>query len=125
MLRQKRQLFEYLFMAADLLVVSAAWLAAFWLRFMTGLIPVEKGVPELIHYVSMLPFIWLIWAFVFRRMGLYRPMRGSRRARELWLLVNANALSILLLISLTYLFRERACNILDSSSPISGSSQRR
>ncbi|MCX6113621.1 MAG: undecaprenyl-phosphate glucose phosphotransferase [Proteobacteria bacterium] len=108
MLRQKRQLFEYLFMAADLLVVSAAWLAAFWLRFMTGLIPVEKGVPELIHYVSMLPFIWLIWAFVFRRMGLYRPMRGSRRARELWLLINANALSILLLISLTYLFREKS-----------------
>jgi len=108
MLKQKRQLFEYLFIAADLLVVSAAWLIAYWLRFMTGLIPVDKGVPEFGHYASMLIFIWLIWAFVFRRMGLYRPMRGVRRSRELWVLVNANALSILLLISMTYLFREKS-----------------
>lgn len=108
MLKQKRQLFEYLFMIADLVVVSAAWVIAYWLRFMTDLIPVEKGVPQFSHYASMLIFIWLIWAFVFRRMGLYRPMRGVRRTRELWVLINANALSILLLISLTYLFREKS-----------------
>jgi len=57
MLKQKRQLFEYLFMATDLVVVSVAWLVAFWLRFETGLVPVDKGVPEFIHYVSMLIFI--------------------------------------------------------------------
>ncbi len=108
MLKQKRQLFEYLFMATDLVVVSVAWLVAFWLRFETQLVPVEKGVPELIHYVSMLIFIWIIWAFVFRRMGLYRPMRGVRRTRELWVLINANALAILLLIAITYLFREKS-----------------
>lgn len=108
MLKQKRQLFEYLFMATDLVVVSVAWLVAYWLRFETSLVPVEKGVPELIHYVSMLIFIWIIWAFVFRRMGLYRPMRGVRRTRELWVLINANALAILLLIAITYLFREKS-----------------
>lgn len=108
MLKQKRQLFEYLFMVADLVVVSAAWVIAYWLRFMTDLVPVDKGVPEFEYYSAMLVFIWLIWAFVFRRMGLYRPMRGVRRTRELWVLVNANALAILLLISLTYLFREKS-----------------
>jgi Undecaprenyl-phosphate glucose phosphotransferase len=108
MLKQKRQLFEYLFVVADLLVVSAAWLISYWVRFQSGWIPIDKGVPELTQYLSMLLFIWLIWAFVFRRMGLYRPMRGVRRTRELWVLVNANALSILLLISMTYLFREKS-----------------
>lgn len=108
MLKQKRQLFEYLFIVADLLVVSAAWTIAYWVRFKSGLIPVDKGVPEFTQYLSMLLFIWIIWAFVFRRMGLYRPMRGVRRTRELWVLVNANALSILLLISMTYLFREKS-----------------
>lgn len=108
MLKQKRQLFEYLFMVADLAVVSAAWIVAYGLRFMTDLVPVDKGVPEFAPYLSMTVFIWLIWAFVFRRMGLYRPMRGVRRARELWVLVNANALAILLLISITYLFREKS-----------------
>jgi Undecaprenyl-phosphate glucose phosphotransferase len=108
MLKQKRQLFEYLFMVADLAVVSLAWVVAYCLRFMTDLIPVEKGVPEFAPYLSMTVFIWLIWAFVFRRMGLYRPMRGVRRTHELWVLINANALAILLLISITYLFREKS-----------------
>lgn len=108
MLKQKRQLFEFFFVAADLLVVSVAWLVAYWLRFRSNLIPVEKGVPPFDHYFTMLIFIWIIWAFVFRRMGLYRPMRGVRRSKELWLLVNANVLSILVLISLTYLVREKS-----------------
>lgn len=107
MLKQKRQLFEFLFVGADLLVVTAAWLLSYWLRFSTDFIPAEKGVPPLGHYLSLLLFIWLIWAFVFRRMGLYRPFRGVRRAQELWRVLNANALSVLLLIAITYLFREK------------------
>ncbi|MBX7137897.1 MAG: undecaprenyl-phosphate glucose phosphotransferase [Oligoflexia bacterium] len=108
MLKQKRQLFELLFMAADLLVVSGAWCLSYWLRFEFELIAVDKGVPPFQHYLSLLLFIWLIWAFVFKRMGLYRPMRGVRRIRELWLLINANALAVLFLIAVTYLFREKS-----------------
>ncbi|MEY4667938.1 MAG: hypothetical protein RL518_637 [Pseudomonadota bacterium] len=95
-------------MVADLAVISVAWVVAYCLRFMTDIVPAEKGIPEFGPYLSMTIFIWLIWAFVFRRMGLYRPMRGVRRTRELWVLVNANALAILLLISITYLFREKS-----------------
>jgi Undecaprenyl-phosphate glucose phosphotransferase len=112
MLKQKRQLFEVLFVGADLLVVSCAWILAYWLRFELDLIldfiPADKGVPPFSHYLSMLLFIWLIWAYVLKRMGLYRPMRGVRGAREVWMLINANALSILLLIAVTYLFREKS-----------------
>ena len=112
MLKKKRQLFELLFMVADLLVVSVAWLAAYWLRFdatfFEGIFPVDKGVPDIQHYLSMLLFIWLIWAFVFRRMGLYRAMRGVRQTRERLLLVNANVLGVLFLIAVTYLFREKS-----------------
>lgn len=107
MLKQKRQLFEYLFMITDLVVVSVAWFISYWLRFEVELIPAEKGVPDISHYLSLMPFIWLIWAFVFRRMGLYRPMRGVRRTKEIWILVNANALAILFLIAVTYLFKEK------------------
>lgn len=108
MLKQKRQLFELLFVVTDLIAVTLAWLFAYWVRFESQLVPVDKGVPPFDHYATMLLFIWLIWAFVFRRMGLYRPMRGVRRGRELWLLLNANALAILLLLSVTYLVREKS-----------------
>ena len=108
MLKEKRQLFEFLFMGADLLMVSLAWTLAYWLRFNTDLIPADKGIPPVRDYLSMLLFIWLIWAFVFRRMGLYKPMRGVRRTRELWTLINANFLAIVLFIAVTYLFREKS-----------------
>lgn len=108
MLKQKRQIFELLFVACDLGVVSIAWLLAYWARFETEFVPVDKGVPPVSNYLSMILFIWLIWAFVFRRMGLYRPMRGVRRIREVWLLVNANILALVLFIAATFLFREKS-----------------
>ncbi|NLF24842.1 MAG: undecaprenyl-phosphate glucose phosphotransferase [Deltaproteobacteria bacterium] len=108
MLKKRRQIFELLFMASDLLVVSASWMLAYWLRFETDLVPADKGIPNFSHYLTMLLFIWLIWAFVFRRMGLYRPMRGVRRVREHWLLLNANLTAVVLLIAVTYLFREKS-----------------
>ena len=108
MLKQKRQLFELLFVAADLFMVSCAWLLAYWMRFQLEFVPAYKGVPDFANYLAMLLFIWLIWAFVFRRMGLYRPMRGVRRTHEVWLLINANAMASLLLITVTYLFREKS-----------------
>lgn len=95
-------------MGADLGVVTLAWLVAYWARFNLDLIEADKGIPDFSNYLSMTLFIWLIWAFVFRRMGLYRPMRGVRRIKELLLLINANSLSLLLFIAVTYLFREKS-----------------
>jgi Undecaprenyl-phosphate glucose phosphotransferase len=106
-LKEKRQLFEAFFMVVDLVVIGVAWLGAYYLRFFTTFFPVDKGIPPLIEYVAMLPIVWLIWAYVFKRMGLYRPMRGVRRAHEIWLLLNANALSLLVLVAFIYLFREK------------------
>jgi Undecaprenyl-phosphate glucose phosphotransferase len=108
MLKQKRQLFEMLFIGADLAVVSCAWVLAYWARFFTEWVPVDKGIPPVTNYLAMLLFIWLIWAFVFKRMGLYRAMRGVRRSRELFLLVQANLAALFLFIAITYLFREKS-----------------
>lgn len=108
MLKQKRQLFEFFFVAADLFVVTLAWLLSYWIRFESELVEIDKGVPSFEHYLPMVLFIWLIWAFVFRKMGLYRPMRGVRPTREVWTLLNANALALLLLLSITYLVREKS-----------------
>ncbi len=94
-------------MATDLLFISLAWVLAYWFRFQSGLVEVDKGVPEFTHYLSQLLFIWLIWAFVFKRVGLYRPMRGVRRMHEVALLIRANVFSVVLLIAVTYLFREK------------------
>lgn len=108
MLKQRSQLFELLFMVTDLLTVSIAWVLAYWIRFEVDFIPAEKGVPPIHNYLSLLLFIWLIWAFLFKRMGLYKPMRGVRPLREIWLLINANLMATVFFIAATYLFREKS-----------------
>lgn len=108
MLKKNAQLFEALFTASDLLVVSLAWLLSYWLRFISQWLAVEKGVPLFSEYARMLLFVMIIWAFVFRRFGLYRPMRGVNQLRELWLLIRANTFSVILLLAVTYLFQEKS-----------------
>jgi Undecaprenyl-phosphate glucose phosphotransferase len=107
MVKQRHQLFAFLFMVSDLGMVSVAWLGAYWIRFSTDVVPAFKGIPRVDDYLLMLVPVWIIWGFVFRLMGLYRPMRGVRRIRELWLLVQANGFSLLLLIAFVFLFREK------------------
>ena len=107
MVKQRHQLFELLFMMSDLCMVSVAWLGAYWIRFQTGVFPASKGIPRMEDYLVMLVPVWIIWGVVFRLMGLYRPMRGTRRVRELWLLLNANGFALLLLIAFVFLFREK------------------
>ena len=108
MLKKHSQLFEALLLASDLIVVSVAWIAAYWIRFRWGYIPIDKGIPPFVDYFRMLIFVWLIWAFVFKRFGLYMPMRRMKRFHEVWLLLRANLLAILVIIAFTYLFREKS-----------------
>ncbi len=107
MLKKNAQLFEGLFVASDLFVVSLAWALSYWVRFLSGWVEVDKGVPPFIDYLRMLFFVWLIWAFIFKKAGLYKPMRGSRRIKELLQIIRANSLAVLVILSFTYLFREK------------------
>jgi exopolysaccharide biosynthesis polyprenyl glycosylphosphotransferase len=108
MLKKNAQLFEGLFTASDLVVVSAAWVLSYYIRFSLEIVPIEKGVPFLSDYLKVLIFVWLIWAYVFRKFGLYKPMRGVNRLREVWLVIKANLFALLLFLAVTYLFREKS-----------------
>ena len=54
MLKERRQLFSGLFVAADLLVLGVAFVVAYALRFYVPLVPVTKGVPPVENYVALL-----------------------------------------------------------------------
>lgn len=108
MLKQKRQLFEFMFMGADILAVSIAWILAYWFRFLSGLVEIDKGVPDFTSYLSQLLVIWVIWAFTFKKMKMYQPMRGKKKLWEVFQLARATTLAVLILIAVTYLFREKS-----------------
>ncbi len=108
MLKKHSQIFEGLFTASDIAVASAAWVLSYWVRFYSGFFPLDKGIPAFGDYLKIVVFIWPIWAYVYRRFGLYRPMRGASRFRETWKVFRANSFAVLILLALTYLFREKS-----------------
>jgi Undecaprenyl-phosphate glucose phosphotransferase len=107
MLKEKRRLFEVLFVIGDLITVSLAWCVAFWVRFESGWFLLDKGRPDFTDYISVLLLVVPVWGLVFRAVGLYKPMRGVREWRERMLLLYGNGIALVLLITLIFLFREK------------------
>ncbi len=107
MLKKHAQLFEALFILIDIVVVSFAWIVSYHVRFNLDFLPHDKGVPPFRDYLPMLIFVWLIWTYIYRRMGLYKPTRGQSQFREIMLLLRANAFAVVLLLAATYLFKEK------------------
>lgn len=104
-LKQNSKFFESLLFITDLSVVTAAWLASYYIRFMSGLIATDKGVGDFATHVAALIPIYVIWAVVFKVFGLYHPKRIGSRFAEVVDIAKACMLSSLLLIVLAYFFR--------------------
>ncbi|MEO5616371.1 MAG: undecaprenyl-phosphate glucose phosphotransferase [Candidatus Eisenbacteria bacterium] len=87
MLSRHSQLFASAVFVVDGLLVAAAWLAAYYLRFTLLGLPVPLGVPPLSLYLwfgaVMVPFSLL----VLRSMRIYRSSRTARLGEELFALV--------------------------------------
>ncbi len=112
MLKEKRQIFEVFFVIFDLFFISIAWVSAYLLRFESGIIPVYKGVPPFAQYFWFLIIIFPIWFLAYRFGGLYVPQRTSRKKRyESFLIIRANFVAILVLISYTYLVQEKTLEV--------------
>lgn len=105
MLKKHSQLFESLLFISDLLIIAVSWLFSYYVRFYSGLVPVEKGIPSFSVYLLMLGPIVVIWAFAFKGFGLYRPKRVGSHLAEIFEIAKACVVSVLILISLTFFFR--------------------
>ena len=90
----------------DLLLISAAWLSAYALRFYTDLIPVTKGIPFFWSYLTLLPGVLIIWGIVFKAFDLYRPRRISTHLSEIWDMTKACSLATLMVVALSFFLRQ-------------------
>ncbi len=106
MLKKHSQFFESLLLLTDITLLSLSWVTSYYLRFYSNLVPVYKGIPSFSLYLSLLILIIPIWVFVFKGFGLYEPKRTSPWVKEVFDLVRACTLSILVLISITFLVRQ-------------------
>jgi Undecaprenyl-phosphate glucose phosphotransferase len=106
MLKKHSQFFENLLFLFDLSVISGAWLAAYWFRFLGWPVPVYHGPAVQQDYLLLLLFVPIIWGIIFKRMGMYRPRRIHSHMAEIRDILKASALATVLLMVTAYVLRK-------------------
>lgn len=106
MLKKNSQFLESIFILLDVVIISAAWFVAHFFRFSEySIIPYVVVPPFNIYIILLLPIV-LIFVFIFRNMGLYRPRRVATKFSEIFDVIKSVTLSVFILVSLTYLIRK-------------------
>ena len=90
----------------DLFFIALAWFLAYLVRFEAGFIGVTKEVPPWGQHLPLLIIILLVCGVVFNMMGLYRTKRLTSLPNEIFDLIKAMTVSILVFVFLTYFFKE-------------------
>ncbi|MCP5003762.1 MAG: exopolysaccharide biosynthesis polyprenyl glycosylphosphotransferase, partial [Planctomycetes bacterium] len=106
MLKKHSKFFETLVLFSDWLVLSCSWILAYSLRFNIQVVPVYKGIPPFITYLTLLIIIIPLWGIVFKTFDLYRPRRISTKIAEIMDISKATTIATLFLISSTFFIRQ-------------------
>jgi exopolysaccharide biosynthesis polyprenyl glycosylphosphotransferase len=104
MLRRHHEILRTFLLAGDLVLVGASWLAAYAIRFQTG-IPAPLGVPPPQPYIVALAFILPTWGWVFRTRGLYARRRIDTLLAEAASVAAAGTTVVVLLVAATFFAR--------------------
>lgn len=104
MLKRHSQFLQSLLFIFDLAVISGCWLVSYYLRFLEGLAPVDKGIPPLEMYLWLSVPILVVWGISFRAFNLYRPRRMGSHVAEFLDIAKANTLAVLVLVAFTMFF---------------------
>jgi len=88
---------------ADAIAIFGGFILAAWVRFMSGWIPIYRGVPSALLYVYAGGLATLLFLFIFQALGLYKRPQLGIFADKIPRLVKATSWSILLFLALASL----------------------
>ncbi|HXH05066.1 MAG TPA: undecaprenyl-phosphate glucose phosphotransferase [Vicinamibacterales bacterium] len=94
MVKRQSRLLVAGYVAGDALLGMAAFLAAYAIRFESGLIPVTKGYPPFDQYLRVMPFIGALVPLAFHFQSLYRLRRGRSRVDEFFAIFVGSTLAV-------------------------------
>src|SRR5689334_13020743 len=103
MINRRSQLLTCCFLLSDLLWTTCAWLGAYYLRFVSGWMLIEKTPPTFYHCWRQLPLVLVLSAVAYRLAGQYAVDR-LRRLREELVAVLKGTLLLSLLVMATIFF---------------------
>lgn len=104
--RRKRDTFlPWVQLTVDILTMDLLLRAAFWVRFTSGWIPSQLGVPDYPMYARIFPLIIVIIVLFLRHYDLYRASRTFTFAEEAWRILKAVAAAVVVLMAITFFVR--------------------
>lgn len=107
MIQRQRALQSFALGVSDLLAISAAFLLAYWLRFVVQVVPVRDLPEDIPTLLSYSPYWWgalFILPLIIASMRLYRARRTNARLESYFRLVGAISVGMILAAALVSLF---------------------
>jgi hypothetical protein len=101
MVKRHNRLLVAFHVVTDAVLGMVAFVAAYFSRFETGLIPTPKGQPPFDQYVEILPYIAIIVPIAFHVQGLYRLRRGRSRIDDFFNVLVGSVLAVVFGIVVT------------------------
>jgi len=90
----------------DILLINLSFFLAYWIRFLSGLIPVFYGVPPLAEYVRALGIVTIILLLALRTYGVYSLSKRLSFSEEFLAVAKSMTVSMFILMAVTFLYRE-------------------
>lgn len=106
MIKRRSQILVFLFFASDLVLTTAAWIAAFYLRCRTGWLPLMPGSPDLALCLQQLVLVWVLAAVSYRMAGQYDVNRLRRFREEVATVLKGTALLLLLVLATIFFLHD-------------------
>lgn len=104
MLKRHKKFIGSIFLISDLLVLSVCWLAAYFIRFKSGILPLYGDIPLFRDHLVILGIIVSSYIMSSLFVELYRHRRINSVVDDIIVLVRAILLSIAFTIVLMYFF---------------------
>lgn len=105
MIRDNQRLINRLTLVIDGFVIIASYLFAYFLKFESGLLLYDEGLP-MQTYMTALYFLVPGYLILYSKLDLYNTRRASGRKRELINVIKANTLGALIFMMVLYLINQ-------------------
>jgi Undecaprenyl-phosphate glucose phosphotransferase len=106
MIKRSSQTLTVWFASWDLFSAGIAWMGAYYLRFTSGLLPVDKETPDLQLCLHNLPLVLILCLVAFRIAGAYELHRLRRFREDLIAVFKGSLLLVLLLLATIFYARD-------------------
>lgn len=97
--------FKIIAFLIDIAIINLSFYLAYWLRFNSGIMMPDKGIPPLSLYTSAFGVITFICLLVFKFSNLY-ALKNNFSLEEFPAILNAVTVSAIIVMALTFIYRQ-------------------